>query len=116
MEFFPEPREHSWPDDRAPQRHVRIQISYVVDVRLAFEQGDDRAKDALKRRIGHRHDGIAGHKKRARDRQCGVAEVIRQAVFHTEARKVSRTCANYEGRVGAFRLKERLATYLSYAA
>ena len=91
MEFFPDPREPAGFNDRASHGHVRIHVAYVVDVRLAFQQGDNRANDALKRRIGHGRDGVARHKERTRNRQRDVAEIIQHPFFHVKARKIRRT-------------------------
>ena len=88
MKFFPDPRDPAGFDDRASHGHVRIHVPYVVDVRLAFQQGDDRADDALKRRIGHGHDGVRRHKERTWNRQRDVAEIIQHPFFHIEARKI----------------------------
>ena len=94
MELFPESRKHAWSNDRACHGHIWVQVTDVVNIRFAFQQGNDRANDALKRWIGHGHDGIAGHKERARNRQRDVAEVIQHAFFHAETRKVGRTGTN----------------------
>src|SRR5229473_2904080 len=104
LEFFPDPRQPPGFNDRAPYGHVRVHVPYVVDVWLAFQHGHDRANDALKRRIGHRHDGVTAHKKRARNRQRDVAEIIHHSFFHIEARKVRRPRANDARSARDFRL------------
>ena len=62
VKFFPDSREDAQFDDRASHSHVRVQIPSVVRERFAFQHGNERADDALKRRIGHGQHDVAVNK------------------------------------------------------
>jgi len=88
VEFFPDARERTWLDDGAADGHVRIEVADVVNVRLAFREGDERADDSLEGGIGHGEDDVTGKKQRARNGQENIAEIIEHALFHLRARVI----------------------------
>src|SRR5204862_7516350 len=91
MEPFPESRKHAWSNDRPSHGPIWVQITDVVNIRFAFQQSNNRANDALKRRIGHCDDRVPRHKERAKNRQGDVADVIKHALIHAESRNGGRT-------------------------
>jgi len=88
VQLFPEAGQHARGNNGASQGHIGIQISDVVDVGLAFQQGDEGTDDALEGRVGHGQNDIAGKKQGARNRQENVAQVIEHAFFHLQAGEI----------------------------
>src|SRR5208283_3702381 len=59
VQLFPEARQHARGNDGASQGDIGIQVSDVVDVGLAFQDGHEGTDDALEGRVGHGQNDVA---------------------------------------------------------
>ncbi len=94
VQSFPNARKKTGFDNRSTQRHVRIHIANVVDIRFALQQRNDGANDSFERRVGHRKHHIASQEERSRNGECNVAQIVEHAPFHLETRIVCGTHTN----------------------
>ena len=74
-------------DDISAEGHVGIHVAQVVDEGAAGKLGDERAGQALERRIGHGHHDVGANAQGARHGQREIAEIVRDASGHAEARE-----------------------------
>jgi len=88
MQVFPKARQQAGGNDGTSQGHIGIQVSDVVDVRLAFQEGDKGADDTLEGRVGHGQNDVTRKREGPRNSQENIAQVIEHASFHLPAGKI----------------------------
>ena len=106
VQSFPNAREKSGLDNRSAHGHIRIHISNVVHIWLAFQPRHDGSHDSLERWVGHRQHDITTQEKRPRDGQRNVAQIVQHPPLHLETRIVRGTHAQNSGAPGHLRLPE----------
>ena len=87
-------------DNRAADGHVRIHVADVVNEGPARQARHEGAGDAFDGRIGHGQNHVRANRKRARDGERKIGQIIRNAAAHLETRK-GRGADALDGKIAA---------------